>query len=101
MCIICYIIFLQIVFKHALTACIGTPVFSEGGWHSVFKDFHINISAELCGLSSRDMYLLGEKSFLGLIFTEQYHINFRSLRDATAWYICYRMSRVVSFKTIL
>jgi hypothetical protein len=94
-CTICHRVFSNI-FEHVSTACTATFEFREAWWQTIIENFDVTLSAELCGLNSRDLYLflLGARTLPGLTFIDQssslHLLNFRLLRDAAARY--YRMT---------
>ena len=102
-CTICHRFFSNI-FEHVSTACTATLEFREAWWQTIIENFDITLSAELCGLNSRDLYLflLGARTLPGLTFIDQssslHLLNFRLLRDAAARY--YRMTTPSNVETL-
>jgi hypothetical protein len=84
-CTICHRVFSNIS-EHISTAYTATFEFREVWWQTIIENFDITLSAELCGLKSRDLYLfhLGARYLPGLTFIDQSSslplLNFRLLR---------------------
>lgn len=93
-CVLCNNLFSN-VFQHSSCSCPSTAMIRENWWDVIVNCFDVRLSAELCGLSVNDLFLV----LLGRHTTHEADnkafriLNFKLIRSAAAEY--YRSTSVV------
>lgn len=93
-CILCNNSFFN-VFQHSLCSCPSTAMIRENWWDVIVNCFDVRLSAELCGLSVNDLFLvlLGRHTIHESDNKAFRILNFKLIRSAAAEY--YRSTSVV------